>query len=468
IGQNNMLDPDGDCSITSTSDGSFSGGGTTEISEFEQLASGNQLLIPWTEFRGLDLENSGDAFNGGPCNGSDLVSDGMSSGSFAYFTAFEDGGQQYLAVRIRSAQNQNSDHSFNLLLSTDGLLGGMGASADTNYLFGNAGFEKELRFKTEGNTNASLALYEVDGLHQVDENVLPTKTYDANWQIAFSTYNSANCSGSYQATFYTFYLPVTDLDIPSGMNLTAVQMVLTTAAEGASFFSNQLSDIGGLIGLGLTNPCNCEVIPINCTETYTDCMLKCLATDLNLNSSFPVEWQGITATVQNESVLLQWEVSREENNDYFTIERQIGEGAFEEIGRIDGRGTNDSPMTYRFHDPFLIHDQLYYRVRQTDFDGAFSFSPIVNVRPNNGQEEARLVHQPGSQALQLRWFTPEKMDGFVSILDVSGREYKREAIQLSAGQTVLDFQYPALPQGIYIFQVLDPVGFPIFAEKFIW
>lgn len=468
LGQNSMLDPNGNCSIATTIDGTFSGNGTSELAEFEPLAIGSELIVPWTEFKGLDLENSGDTYNGGPCNGGDLVADGMSTGSFAYYTIFENLGYQYIAFRVRAAQNENSDHGFNILLSNDGLLGGMGASADTNYVFGNAGFEREIRFKAPGSSDPSLGIYNVDGIQSVDDTHTPIDFFPGNWQIAYSEYNSANCSGSYQATFYTIFLPIAALDIPNGMSLNEVAFTVSTAVDGKSFFSAGISDIGGLIGFGLTNPCNCNVIPGNCTETYTDCMLNCLSTKISLNSNLPVEWQAINAEVQSESIMITWDVNKEENNDYFTIERQVAEGAFEELGRIQGRGTADSPMQYRFTDPFLIHDQLYYRVRQTDFDGGFSYSPIVNVKPNNGQELGTLINQVGSQSLTLQWFSPERLDGFVSVLDLSGREYQRQAVTFYAGQTNLPLQYSQLPAGIYILQVLDPVGYPIFAKKFIW
>ncbi|MEM6344965.1 MAG: T9SS type A sorting domain-containing protein [Bacteroidota bacterium] len=468
IGQNSMLDPDGNCSIAATLDGTFTGNGTSELSEFEALASGSDLILGWTEFKGLDLETSGDTYSGGPCNGGDLVADGMSSGSFAYYSIFEMTGNQYIAFRVRAAQNEGADHGFSILLSNDGLLGGMGASADTNYVFGNAGFEKEIRFKAPGSSNPSLAIYDVDGLHLVDETYAAETSFSSNWQIAYSEYNAANCSGTYQATFYTIYLPITALGISGGANLNDLSFIVSSTTDGKSFFSNAISDLGGLIGFGLTNPCNCSVIPGNCTETYADCMISCLATKVSINSNFPVEWQAISAEIQDESIMLRWEVSKEVNNDYFTVERQIGEGAFEEIGRIQGRGTADSPMEYRFTDPFLIHDQLYYRVKQSDFDGNFSFSPIVNVRPEKGQEIAQLINQPGIQSLGLQWFAPEQTAGFVSVLDVSGKEYQRVAITLQSGHNHIPLTYPNLPKGIYILQVLDPVGYPIFAKKFIW
>lgn len=80
-----------------------------------------------------------------------------------------------------------------------------------------------------------------------------------------------------------------------------------------------------------------------------------------------------------ESNDLAWVTGNEQDNDYFAILRKIDDGQFEEIGRIDGK--NKEYNEYSFKDDMIIAGKhtVYYRVKQVDFDGKISYSPVKVV-----------------------------------------------------------------------------------------
>jgi hypothetical protein len=81
--------------------------------------------------------------------------------------------------------------------------------------------------------------------------------------------------------------------------------------------------------------------------------------------------------VQNK-VLLKWATASEINNDYFTIEQSIDRFQFESIATIQGTGSSSTILNYEFTDfTFPSSTILYYRLKQTDFDGKFEYSQIV-------------------------------------------------------------------------------------------
>ena len=59
-------DTNGDGYITNTSNKQFSANGVSEISEFENLATGSSLIVPWTGINALEAEPSGDPGAAGP------------------------------------------------------------------------------------------------------------------------------------------------------------------------------------------------------------------------------------------------------------------------------------------------------------------------------------------------------------------------------------------------------------------
>ena len=78
-------------------------------------------------------------------------------------------------------------------------------------------------------------------------------------------------------------------------------------------------------------------------------------------------------------VILNWTTASELNNDYFTIERSKDAVEFQPIKFVEGAGNSNSILNYEIIDvnPFL--GTSYYRLKQTDFNGKYSFSNIVSV-----------------------------------------------------------------------------------------
>ena len=79
------------------------------------------------------------------------------------------------------------------------------------------------------------------------------------------------------------------------------------------------------------------------------------------------------------NALLQWSTASEENNDYFTLQRSVDGIHFTDIAEQDGAGTTNSVTNYSYIDAHALSGISYYRVKQTDFDGKYSFSNIAKI-----------------------------------------------------------------------------------------
>ncbi|MCF1749706.1 hypothetical protein [Mariniradius sediminis] len=83
------------------------------------------------------------------------------------------------------------------------------------------------------------------------------------------------------------------------------------------------------------------------------------------------------------STLLKWTTAKEENNAYFEVERSLaGIQQFKVIGQVPGMGWTDAPSAYSFEDNSLplAGGDVYYRLRQVDFDGKYSLSKVLKLR----------------------------------------------------------------------------------------
>lgn len=101
----------------------------------------------------------------------------------------------------------------------------------------------------------------------------------------------------------------------------------------------------------------------------------------NNASPLPIELVDFIAVQKDDKVELTWLTASELNNDYFTIER-LNEKSdiFEVITKpITGKGTTNESNTYSALDASPLFGKNYYRLKQTDFDGQFSYSDVVMV-----------------------------------------------------------------------------------------
>lgn len=93
----------------------------------------------------------------------------------------------------------------------------------------------------------------------------------------------------------------------------------------------------------------------------------------------PVTLEKFTAVPQRSEVLTKWTVSAQLNNEYFEVERSANGTQFTAIGRIAGCANCAEKMDYQFTDKQPLPGASYYRLKQTDIDGNYTYSKVVRV-----------------------------------------------------------------------------------------
>ena len=194
---------------------------------------------------------------------------------------------------------------------------------------------------------------------------------------------------------------------------------------------------------------NCNTYSVALAGTYVESTPSGCFLSPFLSVPLPVTLLKFSAQLNKNEVALLWNTSAEINNDYFTVERnKINEiDAWENIGTVKGAGTSSSLNQYSLMDNELPpQTTLYYRLKQTDFNGQYEyFGPIaVNLEAD---EEINIHTDATNEQLVVSF--PQKLEGkncTVKIYDISGRvcfstafvpaEYKRDVrinLDLSPG-----------------------------------
>lgn len=111
------------------------------------------------------------------------------------------------------------------------------------------------------------------------------------------------------------------------------------------------------------------------TGTYCFCGSSGLGSTV-----LPISLSHFIAQVQSRNVLLNWTTASESNNRQFEIERSSDGNNFQRKGIINGSGNSFTLKSYSYTDRNLEAGNYYYRLKQVDFDGKFTYSGIVSVK----------------------------------------------------------------------------------------
>lgn len=96
--------------------------------------------------------------------------------------------------------------------------------------------------------------------------------------------------------------------------------------------------------------------------------------------ALPVELSSFETSVVPEGVKLRWTTASETGNAGFQIEHSLDGMNWTELAFVPGRGTTTDEQHYQWLDTRPSPGVNYYRLRQVDGDGSFSFSPTRMVR----------------------------------------------------------------------------------------
>ncbi len=179
----------------------------------------------------------------------------------------------------------------------------------------------------------------------------------------------------------------------------------------------------------------------------------------------PVELGTFNASViEGNKVKLEWFTLSELNNNGFSIERSNDGVNFREIFFINGNGTTTNRNTYSYIDQNVDYGVYYYRLKQVDHDGSFTYLNVVTVDlglPTRFELKQNFPN-PFNPSTKISFVVPKGTKGNVKlkVFDLLGNEiatlfdepksagvYEIEFTANSYGDTA------GLKSGVYIYQL---------------
>ncbi|MEM6803716.1 MAG: T9SS type A sorting domain-containing protein [Bacteroidota bacterium] len=172
--------------------------------------------------------------------------------------------------------------------------------------------------------------------------------------------------------------------------------------------------------------------------------------------TLPVELLNFSASLaKDESVIISWETLTEINNDYFNIEKSYDGEHWEILTEIKGAGNSYHPISYQTEDVNPYAGTSYYRLKQTDFNGQFSYSEVEEIYLSPSIKDMTKVYPNPTNGL-LTLEGPLADIDFIAFYDIYGNEIKNTRI-IAKGSNYISWDYSDLAKGIYFLLVSDTV-----------
>jgi parallel beta-helix repeat protein len=161
-----------------------------------------------------------------------------------------------------------------------------------------------------------------------------------------------------------------------------------------------------------------------------------------------VELLYFNANEYDKEVQLSWSTSTETNNDYFIIERSLDGKSFEEVTREKGAGNSTHKNDYFSIDFSPYKGISYYRLKQVDYDGKYTYSHIQSV-----DMEGLLSIYPNPSKDKFYIFGLSKTGNVkINVININGVELYN-VNYFNNGISTIDLT--SKPEGIYFVKIID-------------
>jgi hypothetical protein len=168
----------------------------------------------------------------------------------------------------------------------------------------------------------------------------------------------------------------------------------------------------------------------------------------------PIELLDFRALCDKAVVKAKWTTASETNNDYFILERSADGIHFTEAAKVKGAGNSSTPNYYSANDFAPETGTSYYRLKQVDFNGQFTYSKTVAVFCKvKGLEVTAIIPVPSDNYVDIYYYIDKDDNMLFQLYDAIGRQVIRETDQAHEGGNIHRIDLTSISSGVYFVTV---------------
>ena len=165
----------------------------------------------------------------------------------------------------------------------------------------------------------------------------------------------------------------------------------------------------------------------------------------------PVNWLSFTAQkTAAHAIELKWSTATEINNDHYEIQRSADGANFSTIANV----LASNEKQYQFIDLHPLSATSFYRIKQVDKDGKYSYSFIVKISFDDNGVTWQLYPNPAKSKTAI-YAQKELTKIQVIVTDLSGKiVYRNQYNNIGVGEHI-DIPVHHLAKGAYLLKVIS-------------
>ena len=172
-------------------------------------------------------------------------------------------------------------------------------------------------------------------------------------------------------------------------------------------------------------------------------------------TTLPLKMLNFKGNLKENTVVLDWTTANEFNTSGFDVERSTDGENYSSIGWVNSLGT-DNLNSYSYNDNTIVKgNKYYYRLKQMDKDGKFTYSSVVIVAYLGGKNWVNVYPNPVKNNLYIQRQNGSYANTNIVITDASGKVVYQNNSSLS---TTLDVETATWSKGIYIIKFNSSEG----------
>ena len=263
-------------------------------------------------------------------------------------------------------------------------------------------------------------------------------------------------------------------------NLIAVKSVADTTNVDLVWNDNSSNELGFIIQraagdtVNATGYTNIDTVGADVT-TYTDTttsdtttytyriygynseLVSDFSNKAQITTAVPVELTSFAANISDGKVIVSWQTATEINNSGFSIQRSNDNVSYKEIAFVQGHGTTTDKSVYSYTDNSALSGKYYYRLKQVDFNGSFSYTSSIEVNigiPKNFSLDQNYPN-PFNPSTTIRFALPTNAKVSIKLYNTLGQEVVNilNNEQLNAGVHQTVFNASNFSSGVYFYRL---------------
>lgn len=167
---------------------------------------------------------------------------------------------------------------------------------------------------------------------------------------------------------------------------------------------------------------------------------------ISCGTTLPLTWLYVNGAWQNNAALIKWGTASESNTRHFEIEHSSNGINYSKVGTVAAAGNSSLNEHYEFLHRSTVDGKNYYRIKQIDLDGRFSYSSILSVTKTTEENKMVITPNPAQNYITLFLNKPNR-NTQLRIINQQGQILLQQNLPLGTPQQSISIS--TLPSGIY-------------------